>query len=40
VAAARDLAYRAAERISFDGKWSRTDIARAAAEGTVISLQS
>jgi phosphoribosylamine--glycine ligase len=40
VAAARDLAYRAAERISFDGKWSRTDIARAAAEGRVVSLQA
>jgi phosphoribosylamine--glycine ligase len=40
VAAARDLAYRAAERISFEGKWSRTDIAQAAAEGTVVSLQA
>ncbi len=40
LAAARDLAYRGAERISFDGKWSRTDIAQAAAEGTVGSVRA
>jgi phosphoribosylamine--glycine ligase len=36
---ARELAYRAADRISFDGKRSRSDIAQAAAEGQQITLR-
>jgi phosphoribosylamine--glycine ligase len=40
VAAARALAYRSAAGISFEGKWSRTDIALAAAEGKAVSLHA
>jgi phosphoribosylamine--glycine ligase len=40
LAAARELAYRAASRIAFDGKRSRSDIAQAAADGEVVTLRS
>jgi phosphoribosylamine--glycine ligase len=40
IASAREVAYRAASRISFDGKWSRGDIALTAAEGLTFGLHS
>ena len=39
VASARDVAYGAASRISFDGMWSRGDVALAAAEGRFFGLR-
>jgi phosphoribosylamine--glycine ligase len=39
IAAARDAAYAAAARITFDGAWSRGDVALAAAEGRVFTLR-
>lgn len=39
IAAAREAAYGAADRIAFEGGWSRRDIALEAAEGRVFSLR-
>jgi len=39
IAAAREAAYGAADRIAFKGGWSRRDIALEAAEGRVFSLR-
>lgn len=38
IVAAREAAYGAADKIAFEGAWSRRDIARAAAEGRVFTL--
>jgi phosphoribosylamine--glycine ligase len=39
IAVARDIAYRAASRVSFEGMWSRADIALSAADGRAVTLR-
>ena len=38
LASAREAAYAGVGEIAFDGAWSRTDIALAAAEGRAVTL--